>query len=99
MLPANAVILLMEADDVRRAVSCTIGAVQNAIKILSNVSTEPRISHVIHSRAYLNDPKTVASKLEIIRTVANAPIAKIEGLLAVEWIARISVGNRHIADR
>ena len=43
--------------------------------------------------AYLDRSQTVASKLEIVRTISGSTVSEIKCLLAVEWGP--SIGIRH----
>ena len=47
-----------------------------------------------HAVQVLDHAQAVAAELEVVGAVAEAAVAEVEGLLAVEWGARVRVGDR-----
>ena len=79
VLPANAIVLLMQTDDIRSMLDLIVSSNQHAIKVLDHT-------------------ETIASKGEIVGTVASSAISKVKGLLPVKWIPSVGVWDRHLAD-
>lgn len=74
VLPADAIVLLMDANDIRSDFALAIRAGDHTVEVLDHA-------------------ETVAAELQIVSAVPEAAVAEIEGLLAVEGGARVSVGD------
>ena len=67
----------------------TVVLLMNADHIWSDFALAIGASH--DAVKILDHAKTVAAQLQVVRAVTKATVTKVEGLLAVEWVARVCV--------
>lgn len=89
MLPGDAVVLLMQTDNIGADCCCAIALGFDGIEILElsqvNVEEKSRRSK------YLDVTQAVASKLKVVGAYSGSSISEIKGLLPLEWSPRVCV--------
>jgi hypothetical protein len=93
VLPANAVILLVEADDLGSLLCLTSSVYKNAVKVLLYLLACDLldVNEIVSWQTHLDDAQAVASKVQLVDCMSNATVSKIECLLPVERRSRVGI--------